>query len=451
MRHLELVKIHHKESIASAFKRLNANPSGILFVTDGDERVVGSVSDGDIRRHLQRENDIDAAIECCMNSQLVSVDVGTSREQVLKMLDHRIRVVPMLDELGRLHDVYTRERFRLDRERQIIARGRAPARISFGGGGTDLTRHFVDHGSVVMNATIAQFTHASLRRIPDGSVRIYSQDVQRELTADSVHDIAYDGYLDLIVSVVKLIEPEFGFELEVGSDYPVGSGLGGSAVAAAAIIGCFNELREDSWDRHQIAEMAFQAERLQLAIPGGWQDQYATVFGGFNLIEFTRDHNTVLPLRLQQDTIRELETSLLLCYTGFTRNSGDIHRKQQDLDIDVKSFAEDSRSLTLEMKRMLLRGRLLDYGRLLHESWVLKRRYNPHASIPEIDEIYETALDNGALGGRLLGAGSGGYFLFFAEPFQRYRLTEALAARGLKTREVVFDKSGLQSWSVRAD
>lgn len=451
---LDLLQISDTSTINDAFRQLNANRAGILFVVDAGNKVIGTVTDGDLRRHLLENNDTENSIGACVNRDFVSVPQDAPREQVLKLLDHRIRLVPALDARGRLHDVFTRERFALESERRVFTRSRAPARVSFGGGGTDLTHHFVEHGSVVMSATIAIFSHATLRKTDDGSVRIYSHDLQSEVAAASVKDIDYDGRHDLIVSLVRLIDPPFGFELQIGSDYPIGSGLGGSAVAAAATIGCFNQFREDRWDKHQIAEMAFQAERLQLNIPGGWQDQYATVFGGFNFMEFTSDHNTILPLRLERDVLRELEASLLLCYTGHNHDSGEMHRRQaaaEDSEIDAPAFAEASRELTLEMKRLLLRGRLLEYGRLLDRSWTLKRQFSPHATSPAIDGIYETARENGALGGRLLGAGGGGYFLFFAQPFSRYRLLQALHREGLETRQVLFDNDGLQSWTVRAE
>src|SRR6185437_11988134 len=121
-----------------------------------------------------------------------------------------------------------------------------------------------------------------------------------------------DTKTGLINSVVSLIRPRSGFELEVAADFPVGSGLGGSAAVTAAIIGCFNEFRTDPWTRRQIAEMAFQSERLMLNIAGGWQDQYATTFGGFNFMEFTADENLIVPLRLEPSTVRELEACFLL-------------------------------------------------------------------------------------------------------------------------------------------
>lgn len=241
--------------------------------------------------------------------------------------------------------------------------------------------------------------------------------------------------------------------MEVVADFPVGSGLGGSASVAAAVIGCFNEFRSDPWDRHQISEMAFQAERLILNIPGGWQDQYATVFGGFNYMEFTAAQNTILPLRLEQKTVAELEEVLVLCYTGRPHDSGEIHRDQRARLQAPESKAVENgirkKDLALEMKNRLLRGDVHGYGKLLHEAWLLKKQDSPQIADCELDRIYSCARANGALGGKILGAGGGGYFLLFVPPFQRFRVFNALLREGYGCERVTFDQSGLKSWKTR--
>jgi D-glycero-alpha-D-manno-heptose-7-phosphate kinase len=260
-----------------------------------------------------------------------------------------------------------------------------------------------------------------------------------------------DGELALIKSVIRLIKPPYGFDLDVSADFPVGSGLGGSAVVSSAIIGCFNEFRSDQWDRHEIAEMAFQAERLMLNIPGGWQDQYATVFGGFNHMEFSSDQNTIVPLRLDQNIIAELEESLILCYTGFNHDSGAIHQDQkiQHESRDAVAAAAMQKEVTREIRRHLLRGQLLDCGRLIDEAWHAKRRLSSKISSHELDAIYELAKANGAIGGKLLGAGGGGYFIFFVRPFGRYPLITALEAKGLRCSRIAFEECGLRTWKSR--
>ena len=203
-----------------------------------------------------------------------------------------------------------------------------------------------------------------------------SHDFRCTVEADNLAALGCDGELALIKSVIRLIKPPYGFDLDVSADFPVGSGLGGSAVVSSAIIGCFNEFRSDQWDRHEIAEMAFQAERLMLNIPGGWQDQYATVFGGFNHMEFSSDQNTIVPLRLEPTIIAELEESLVLCYTGRNHDSGAVHRDQktQHQTSDAVAAAARQKEVTREIRRHLLRGQLLDCGRLIDEAWHAKRR-----------------------------------------------------------------------------
>ncbi len=447
-----LVTIAETETIEEAFRRLNANMLGILFAQDAGGRVVGAVTDGDIRRKLLSGTSIAEQVATCVNRNFVWALSGGPREQILKLLDQRVHVVPILDSERRLVDVFSRDLFQLNEESEVFARARSPVRISFSGGGTDLTHYFVDNdGGSVINATIAMYAHATLRRRNDGRIRIYSHDFKQTVEVDNLAALGSDGELALIKSVIRLIKPPYGFDLDVSADFPVGSGLGGSAVVSSAIIGCFNEFRSDQWDRHEIAEMAFQAERLMLNIPGGWQDQYATVFGGFNHMEFSSDQNTIVPLRLDSNIIAELEESLILCYTGFNHDSGSIHQDQktQHESRDAVAAAARQKEVTREIRRHLLRGRLLDCGRLIDEAWHAKRRLSAKISSNELDAIYELAKANGAVGGKLLGAGGGGYFIFFVRPFERYPLITALEDKGLRCSRISFEENGLRTWKSR--
>jgi D-glycero-alpha-D-manno-heptose-7-phosphate kinase len=447
-----LLTIAETETIEEAFRRLNINMLGILFAEDAGGRVVGAVTDGDIRRKLLVGGSIREQVATCVNRNFVWALAGGPREKILKLLDQRVHIVPILDAERRLVDVFSRELFQLDEENEVFARARSPVRVSFSGGGTDLTHYFVDNdGGAVINATIAMYAHATLRRRSDKSIRIYSHDFKQTVEAENLAALGSDGDLALIKSVIRLIKPAYGFELEVSADFPIGSGLGGSAVVSSAIIGCFNEFRSDQWDRHEIAEMAFQAERLMLNIPGGWQDQYATVFGGFNHMEFFSDQNTIVPLRLEPNIIAELEESLILCYTGLTRDGGAVHREQktQHRSDDAVAAAARQKEVTREIRRHLLRGRLLDCGRLIDEAWHAKRRLSAAISSDELDGIYELAKANGAIGGKLLGAGGGGYFMFFVRPFERYPLITALQEQGLRCSRVAFEANGLRTWKSR--
>jgi D-glycero-alpha-D-manno-heptose-7-phosphate kinase len=229
------------------------------------------------------------------------------------------------------------------------------------------------------------------------------------------------------------------------------SGLGGSAVVSASILGCFNQFRRDQWDLHELAEIAYQAERHYLDVAGGWQDQYATVFGGFNFMEFRMDQNIVHPLRIHPDTLLELEESLILCDTGTTHDSGNIHhdQRQQMAAAHIRNMVESNVQLSYAMRNDLLRGRLFQFGQSLDSAWQFKRQFSDKISSSQFDQIYEDARLNGAVGGKLLGAGGGGFFLFYAQPYRKHQLITHLKASGLKIRPFRFEPKGLQAWTVR--
>jgi D-glycero-alpha-D-manno-heptose-7-phosphate kinase len=426
---------------------------GILFVLNDDQQVIGVATDGDIHRALVANADPNSTIKHTMTRDFVRSSVGTPREQILKLLDHRIKAVPILNTKGHLVDVAFRDFFPLKPQRRIVARSRSPVRISFGGGGSDLTHFFYEHGGAVMNASISMYSHAVLRKRDDPSIQIHSNDLKVTVRAESLNQLLEDeSRLPLITSLLKLIKPDYGFELQIGSDFPVGSGLGGSAVVLSAIIGCFNQFREDRWDNYEIAEMAFQAERLHLGIAGGWQDQYATVFGGFNFMEFHHDNNIVHPLRIGDDLLTELEESLLLCYTGQAHPKG-VHndQKKEMQKEEILQAVIQNKEVTFRLRKHLLRGQLFQFGRALDEAWQLKKKFSTMISSPELDAIYDLARTNGAIGGKLLGAGGGGFFLFYSHPMKRFALERALEDQGFKTQRFSFDSRGLQTWALRED
>lgn len=449
---LDVFLISETAHLREALEKISANNHGIILTTNDQGVVVGLASDGDIRNKLINGANLDDTIGSCANHEFVWVDQATPREILLKQLDHKIRVIPVLDGERRLCGIVSRDRLPLQAEEPIYARARAPVRISFGGGGSDLTHYFAGENGAVINTTISLYSHATLRMRDDEQVIIHSKDLGESLYAKDIQSaLEQQGKFGLLQALLKAVHPDFGFELYLQSDFPMNSGLGGSAVVSAAMLGCFNQFRRDQWDLHELAELAFQAERLYLGVAGGWQDQYATVFGGFNFMEFRMDQNIVHPLRIHPDTLLELEESLILCDTGSTHNSGDIHQDQrQDMQQkDIQQKVQTNVELTYRIRNHLLRGRLLQFGRSLHEAWLLKRQFSSKISNNRLDYIYDIALSNGALGGKLLGAGGGGFFLFYAPPFKKHELIDALESEGLKIRPFRFEEEGLRAWSVR--
>ncbi len=367
-------------------------------------------------------------------------------------MDSHIRFIPIIDESGKLQSIISKDYLPLAEERDVYIRSRAPVRVSFGGGGSDLTHYFKNRSGAVINAAVSIYSHATMRVRDDSKVIVSSLDLGVTLTANNLEDaLTQKGPFGLIQSLLHVVQPKYGFELCLNSDFPVGSGLGGSATLSAVILGCFNKLRKDQWNQHEMAEIAFQAERLHLGIAGGWQDQYAAVFGGFNFIEFHADENIVNPIRVYPDIVLELEESLVLCDTGIEHHSGNIHESQKETmtSESVREMVKQNVELTYANRNHLLKGDLEKFGECLGAAWRLKRNFSPMISSDLIDAIYDGALENGALGGKLLGAGGGGFFIFYVSPFEKHNLVNYLKSKNLSVQPFRFEPDGVKTWTSR--
>jgi D-glycero-alpha-D-manno-heptose-7-phosphate kinase len=449
---LEKFVININSTIREALVKIENNHKGFIIVYDEELKVIGISTDGDIRRILMEGRTLEDPVSCCTNIEFVRAKFDTPRELILKQLDHNIKFIPVLDENDKLISIISKDFIPETKEQRVFARAKSPVRISFGGGGSDISTYFLENKAAVINATISLYSHSTLKIRDDNRIYINSLDLNDIIEFANIEELnLYNGKFNLIKSVIKAINPTFGFDLFLHSDFPMSSGLGGSAVVTSSILGCFNQFRNDKWNKHDISEIAFQSERMHMGIAGGWQDQYATVFGGFNFMEFNLEQNIINPIRLNSETILELEESLILCYTGTTHDSGNIHddQKVQTKNIEVKDRIQSNVDLTFEIRNHLLRGRLNDFGICLHKAWELKRSFSSKISNPYLDEIYNGAIQNGAVGGKLLGAGGGGYFLFYAPSFNRNQLLHWLESKKLTPVPFIFESNGLQSWTVR--
>jgi D-glycero-alpha-D-manno-heptose-7-phosphate kinase len=272
-----------------------------------------------------------------------------------------------------------------------------------------------------------------------------------EMTLDD--DILYDGSLDLIKAAVRRFGKEGtdGYDLVLRSNAPPGSGLGSSSTMMVALTGLLAQHYGAAMGAYQVAELAGAIEHEDLGIAGGMQDLYAATFGGFNFIEFT-DRVIVNPLRIRDEIALELELSLLLCFTGITRDSA---RVIEDQTRRATSGADDTlgalrvqKELAVAMKAALLTGELNEFGSLLGEAWIQKKRLSPYISNERIDELYEVAVSKGALGGKITGAGGGGYILLFCDFTRKHRVIEALEFAGAEVVEFAFDSKGLTTWQA---
>jgi D-glycero-alpha-D-manno-heptose-7-phosphate kinase len=338
----------------------------------------------------------------------------------------------------------------------MIIRSKAPLRISFCGGGTDVSPYVEERGGVVLSVTIDKYAYSSLRIRDDQSISVQSLDYDIVAKYRVDDDLEYNGELDLVKAVIRNMcnGNKQGLDFFMHSDAPPGSGLGSSSTVVVALIGLIKHWQRLPLTNYEIADLAYQIERVDLKIRGGMQDQYAAVFGGFNFIEFGRDAVIVNPLRIEDDVINELQYNLLLCYTGRTRLSANIITTQVDNYVrkegEVLAAMDELKVITVALKNSLLQGRLDDFGALLNEAWFNKKKMAKQITSTTIDTLYETARKNGALGGKILGAGGGGYLLLYTPFDRKHIIAEELEKLGGQVVEFTFDYHGLQTWEVRS-
>lgn len=333
----------------------------------------------------------------------------------------------------------------------MVIRAKAPLRISFAGGGTDVPPFPEREGGAVLSATINRFAYGSLQPRTDGRMSIESVDFGMSMELDCAEDITFDGKLDLVKAAIRRVgrhETE-GYDLVLRSNAPPGSGLGSSSTMVVALVGLLQERYQLTLTEYEAAHLAYQIERADLGIHGGLQDHYAATFGGFNYIEFG-NHVVVNPLRVRDWIVNELELNLMLCFTGVTRESANIIADQtsrvESKEDDTLAGMRAQKELALAMKTALLRGELNELGALLGEAWTQKKKMSPMISTPHIDEAYEIATANGALGGKVTGAGGGGYILFYCDFSKKHRVAEALTKFGTSVLEFGFEREGVTTW-----
>jgi len=339
-------------------------------------------------------------------------------------------------------------------------RSRAPVRITFGGGGTDLYPYDSEHGGVCINATINRYVYSTLKLRDDKKINIKSDIINiyggfetHNQSFTNIDEFTLEGPLRIIKETILEMNPRHGFDLYVRSDVPPKSGLGASASLCVSIIGVLNHLRKKNrLTKYEIAETAFRIEDERLGNKGGRQDQYATVFGGITLQEYNgKDNVRVHNIDAKKDQILELEKNLLILSSPRRiSSSGEAHNKGKSLvneDERIK-ILHNLKEIAKEMEFNLRRGNLKKFGKLIKEGWENKKKFNPSSTDMYIDALIEEALANGAIGARLMGAGGSGNLLIFSEQDKEHKIKEVLSEKGLKSIDFSFDFDGLSIWEV---
>lgn len=345
------------------------------------------------------------------------------------------------------------------REALSIIRARAPLRLGLAGGGTDVSPFCDIHGGYVLNATIDRYAYATIKTTDHSVIRLSAADQQVEVVVPADGLLPLDGVLDLHKAVYNYMIQRFNggrpiqFELTTFCDAPVGSGLGASSTLVVAMIKAFSELLNVPMDDYEMASAAFQIERIECGFEGGRQDQYSAAFGGFNFMEFYDNFRAVInPLRIKNWVICELEASLVLFFTGVSRESAHIIVDQRNnIKTSSKSALDAMHGMKQEavsMKECLLKG---DFGGIVESlrfGWENKKRSATSVSNSLIDSIYDAAIDGGALAGKVSGAGGGGFMLFFVPADRRRNVIRSLESFGGQVSNCHFTAFGAQSWNI---
>ena len=331
----------------------------------------------------------------------------------------------------------------------MVIRGRAPLRVSFGGGGSDVAPFCEEQGGAIIGSTINKYAYCSIVPRDDDQIIVHSLDFDMTVKYHVRENYVCDGRLDLVTAALKAMEISQGCEVYLQCDAPPGSGLGTSSTVMVALLVAMARWKGITMDAYGLADLAYQVEREDLKIDGGYQDQYASTFGGFNFIEFHGRNNVVVnPLRIKKDILNELQYNLLLCYTGGIHVSANIIKDQVSNYTKKDPFDAmcEVKALAYAMKDELLKGNLHSFGRLLDYGWQSKKRMSSKITNPQIDELYEEALKAGAFGGKLLGAGGGGYLLVYCPYNVRHKVAERLEKVGGQLTDWNFELRGAQAW-----
>jgi len=324
-------------------------------------------------------------------------------------------------------------------------------RIGFFGGGTDVSPYAEEHGGKVLNCTIDKYVRCMLRPSNDGALTIRSLDLE-EVSRNTTGQ--WEGTLSLPQAVLDAVPQAKGVEVTMFSDVPPGSGLGSSSALVVSMLKLMGEAYNFPMTPHELAETAFRIERTDLGIPGGRQDQYAAAFGGMSVYHFSKNGVIVEPVMSDPSALLELESCLLIGYIGSRKML--THQLVNDQVDRLKHgntlrYHDETKAFVEESVKLLRNKKIADFGRLLHDAWEVKKAFSPLIAPPIVDEVYAKARKNGAWGGKITGAGGGG-FMVIACPFEkRLEMERVLTEAGMQVRNFSFTTQGVHAWSYESE
>lgn len=336
---------------------------------------------------------------------------------------------------------------------------KAPLRLGLAGGGTDVSPYSDLYGGAILNATISLYAYTTIIPRNDGKIIFKLEDRGESYEYDSMEQLPIDGEIDLLKAIYNRVVRDFyhkplSFEISTYVDAPAGSGLGTSSTLVVSVLGAFAEWLSLPLGEYDLAFLAYSIEREDMAMAGGKQDQYAAAFGGFNYMEFYSDNKVIInPLRIKDKIINELSRNIILYYTETSRESSNIIKEQQKNVKEKNASSIEAMHKLKEqavlMKEALLKENLNEIGHILHWGWQFKKQMASGISTNFFEELYEAGIQAGASGGKISGAGGGGFIFFYCPENTRYNVVNRLQQFGGSVRRFEFINTGLETWTIR--
>ena len=434
-------------SIKDAIAKLNLFKTGFLIVCD-KEKMIGLLTDGDLRRGVLNGKTVNDRVENLMNTDFRYVNEEFHLPEVLSLFEDGFKVIPVLGTANKYITVLTPENVKVNKIDFETVRSKAPTRLSFSGGGSDVPYFFNEYGDgIVIGAAINKFANCTIKRRNDLSIKINSVDLNITKIYPDLNALSLaDDELGLIRSVILEFKPNFGLDVTLDCDYPVGSGLGGSSAAAVALVSCLSKHCGIKLTKYQISEISFKIERVNLGSNGGWQDQLTSVFGGLNVMNFSKKDVEVNKIPVSQEFIWELSSRLVLCIIGGRRNSSIEHQVKKtqlsNYERNIKQAVSVSKKLQSALKREEL-SLCLD---IIKESWEAKSKPVGELEL-DFKKMDNIARSLGCETMKLMGAGSSGFVVFLVDPEKRANFINKMTESGFKAEKIELSMEGISTWS----
>tara|TARA_B100000902_G_C27316319_1_gene921555 strand:+ start:1482 stop:2888 length:1407 start_codon:yes stop_codon:yes gene_type:complete len=462
---LKLLMFKTKDRISKVISAFNktamyTDGKGFGVVINDKKNCIGVLTDGDIRRGLNKY-DKNHTIKNIYNKNFSFTQKNFSNTANIQIFENLINsnnyhmCLPVLDKDKKLIDIINYQSF-LNKEKRVkCIRVKIPARVSFVGGGADFSEYLIKSRSYILSSTIQKYLTVSLYPREDKKIIVSNYTNGNFFKFKNYEEIKKFKKNNLIVNILKNKTLNYGFKLEIISDFKPKTGLGGSSILSIGIIKALN-LFEDHHEKEkfELINEAYKSERLDSKIKGGWQDYLSSTFGGVNWIDMYKSDFYVHQINLEKKTLLELESNLILINVGSRTNSENIQKYRiakykKNPNKKLKQFKK-MRDLSIDMKNCLIKGELKKFGKLMDRSWYLKKIINPNTTSKKIDKIYDLAKDAGAIGGKVLGAGQNGYLLLYIDPLNQSSLLKKLKKVNLhnKIERLNFSPDGLKHWKV---